>query len=80
MKEEILPTDEPVTLIGCFNSVKQALTGERARLGPNLIAYRGTQDELIERLEKEVPGYMKGVFVMVGFALAVVAYATFAVG
>jgi hypothetical protein len=77
MKEKVLPTDQPVTVIGCFNSEKQALTGERARLGPNLIAYKGTYEELIERLEKEVPGYMKGVFTMVGFAIAVMAYATF---
>ncbi len=58
-EEETLPVGEPLCIVGTFDPERQALTSRRSRLGSNLIAYRGSADDVLERLGGEATGYTK---------------------
>ena len=75
MVEEHLPLNNNVTVIGTFDNLNYAINGKNRRFGPNLIVYKGNRTELIERISKEVSGYLRGVLIMLGIAGAIGGYA-----
>lgn len=76
MTEEVVPYNSDVCAVGNYNSLSQSLTGEKARIGPNLMIYQGTPTQVLERVGAEVRGYVKTTLGFFTFTAAVVIYAT----
>ena len=81
MDEEWLPVDTRVCVVGTYDASNEALTPRRSRLGPNLIVYRGSAQQVCERVGKDVGVFAKVTAVLLGsaalwfgFALAPVAW------
>ncbi|MEM7293243.1 MAG: hypothetical protein AAF420_07605 [Pseudomonadota bacterium] len=70
--EEVLPIDTQVTVIGTYDAQQQALISRVSRLGPNLMVYIGSREQVLERVGREVAGWAKWVRAMVGLSVAMV--------
>ncbi len=73
--EEVLPVDREVCIIGTYDRQLGGLSARRSRIGPNLIAYAGTADEVLARVGKELATFTRAALVLAGIGLAIVAYA-----
>jgi hypothetical protein len=69
VEEEFVPVDEPICVIGTAEADPPGLSGRRARFGPNLVVYRGTPGEVIDRVGAETRGWMKTLVVLLLIAL-----------
>ncbi len=50
MQEEVLPVGETCCFIGRYDAQSRAIDGLKSRIGPNLMVYRGTGREVVERV------------------------------
>ncbi len=73
--EEVLPIDTEVTVIGTYDRQRGALIARNSRLGPNLIVYKGSKNEVLARISSEILWYAKFTKAMLGFAMFVVTIA-----
>jgi hypothetical protein len=73
--EEFLPVGKAVSVIGTYDEKRSALTARRSRLGPNLMVYQGSAEEVLSRVGKEVRGFARAVAVLlvIGFVLLAIA-------
>ncbi|MCB1864389.1 MAG: hypothetical protein KDG50_03100 [Chromatiales bacterium] len=71
IQEESLPVDTNVCAIGTYDAAGNALTGTKPRVGPNLMIYRGTAHEVLERLRAETAKYSKIAMWMVGVGVLI---------
>jgi hypothetical protein len=72
VEEEYMPIDEPVCLIGTFETAPSGLSGRTPRLGPNLQVYRGTRQEVLDFLSSELKTWNKTLMILL--AIATVAF------
>jgi hypothetical protein len=68
IQEETLPVGERMCLVGTYDRQGQRLTARRSRLGPGLMAYRGSADEVLKRVGKDLSahGRFSATLVVVG--------------
>lgn len=59
IEQECLPVDTPVCVIGTYDAERQSLTARHARIGHNLMVYRGSADEVVARVGADVGRYFK---------------------
>ena len=59
IEQEILPVDETVCVVGTYDAQHHAITARHPRIGPNLMVYRGSAGEVLERVGGSVRGYFK---------------------
>jgi hypothetical protein len=71
--EEALPVGQRVCVIGAYRQAGQAITARRSRLGPNLMVYRGSADEVLARVGKDVGVFTKAAVVLIGVGVSIVA-------
>ena len=73
--EEVLPVDRPVCVVGTYDRRLGGLTARRSRLGPNLIAYAGTADDVLARVGRELATFTRAAVVLIAIGAAIVAWA-----
>ncbi|MEZ5285825.1 MAG: hypothetical protein R2712_13665 [Vicinamibacterales bacterium] len=73
--ETTLPIGERVCVIGTYEPESRTLSGRLGRIGPNVMVYRGSADEVLARVGGETRGYTTAVLVLVGIAVLVLAFA-----
>ncbi len=71
IEEEVLPVGQEVCVIGTYDKELNGLTARRSRLGPNLLVYRGSAEEVLLRVGKETAGFAKTAVFLVGIAVLV---------
>ncbi len=71
IEEEVLPVGQEVCVIGTYDQELNGLTARRSRLGPNLLVYRGSAEEVLLRVGKETARFAKTIAVLVGIAVLV---------
>ncbi len=71
IEEEVLPVGQEVCVIGTYDKDLNSLTARRSRLGPNLLVYRGSAEEVLSRVGKETAGFAKTAAFLVGIAVLV---------
>ena len=64
VEEEYVPVDEPICVIGTAEADPPGLSGRRPRFGPNIVVYRGTPEDVMERVGAETRGWMKGLRIL----------------
>jgi hypothetical protein len=75
VEEQRLPVDVEVCVIGTYDETARALTARRPRLGPNLMVYRGSREEVVTRLGSEVAWFARAAAVLLGVGLLVLGFA-----
>lgn len=73
VQEEIVPADVDVCVIGTYDERARAIAPRKPRLGPNLMVYRGTRDEVIERVGKDVAWFRKAAAILLAIGLLTLA-------
>ena len=71
IQEEVLSVGQEVCVIGTYDKELNALTARRSRLGPNLLVYWGSAEEVRSRVAKETGGFAKTAAYLVGIAVLV---------
>lgn len=72
IEEEVLPVGQPVCVIGTYDEARQRLVPRRSMLGPDLMVYRGTADDVVARVSRDMRGYVKAVGVLLGITVLIV--------
>ncbi len=75
VEEEVVPAGEAVCVIGTLDAAVNAITARRWRYGPDLIVYRGSADEVLERVGADVGRFARIALAMLGVFALIVAYA-----
>ncbi len=70
IQEEVLPVDQPVCVVGTYDEKLDGLTARRARLGPNLMVYQGSAEEVIARVGKDLIWFARITVVLIAIGLA----------
>ncbi len=71
IEEEVLPIGKEVCVVGTYDKEMNGLTARRSRLGPNLIVYRGSAEEVLSRVGKDTAGFAKTAVFLVGITMLV---------
>ena len=69
VQEEIVPTDVEVCVIGTYDGRAGAITPRKGRLGPNLMIYRGSRKEMLERVGNDVAWFRKATAILLAIGL-----------
>lgn len=69
--EEVLPAAETVCVVGTFEAESSTLSARRSRFGPNLMVYRGSAEEVVERIGNESKFFAKAIVVLLGTGLLI---------
>ena len=77
IKEEILPVDVPVCVVGTYDERRQGINGCKTRFGQNLMIYKGDINNVIIKLESETSTYLKVAMVFIAIGLSCLGYAIF---
>lgn len=65
IEEEVVPAGETLCFIGKYDASSRSIDGTKARIGPNLIVYRGSGREVVERIGAEVRKWSRAGWIMV---------------
>ena len=69
IEEEVLPLDQPVCVVGAFNAKMDGLSARNPRLGPNLIVYSGTAEDVISRVGNELASINRTATILIGIGI-----------
>lgn len=74
--EAVLPAGERVCVVGTYDESRVRLTARRFRFGPRLTVYRGSTDEVLHRVGRDVAFFFRFVplLVVTGLALLLLAW------
>jgi hypothetical protein len=75
IEEEVLPVGRTLCMVGSYDRERHGLTARRSRIGPNLMVYLGSAEDVLARVGKDVATYARVAIVLAGIGLAAVAYA-----
>lgn len=67
--EEILPVDQTVCVVGTYDDRFKGVTARRARLGPNLMVYLGSVNDVMERVGKDLIWFAKAAAILLAIGI-----------
>ncbi len=73
--EEVLPIDQEVCAVGTYDKRLRGLTAKNPRLGPNLIVYKGSAEEVILRVGSEIAGFTKMAIILIAIGIVPLSFA-----
>lgn len=69
IEEEVLPVDQIVCAVGTYDDRAKGLTAQKARLGPNLMIYQGTVEDVLARIGKDLIWFAKAAAILIGIGI-----------
>ncbi len=69
IEEEVLPVDQIVCVVGTYDDRLKGLTVQKSRLGPNLMIYRGTVEDVLSRIGKDLSWFAKAAAILISIGL-----------
>ena len=75
VEEEVVPADEAICVVGTLDETAKAITPLRWRIGPDLMVYRGSASEVIERVGGDVGRFARIALAMLAVFAVIVAWA-----